>query len=178
MFRTFAIAATLALVLPSLAAAQQHDEHKGQPHPAPHPGGAPPPHPGPGGPHPQFKQVGPQHGPVHPGPGPMAGPHPGPGPMAGPRAGGAQFSFHGHAINRVHVDPFRYPSGWAYRQWAVGAILPPLFLVHDYWYADWAALGLPPPQPGYEWVRYGPDLLLVDISTGQVVDVAYGVFYE
>jgi Ni/Co efflux regulator RcnB len=29
---------------------------------------------------------------------------------------------------------------------------------------------------GYQWVRYGPDLLLVDIATGQVVDVRYGVF--
>jgi hypothetical protein len=27
-------------------------------------------------------------------------------------------------------------------------------------------------------VRYGPDLLLVDVNTGQVLDVAYGVFYE
>ena len=56
-------------------------------------------------------------------------------------------------------------------------ILPPVFLVPGYFYADWAALGLPPPQPGYQWVRYGPDLLLVDVSTGQVVDVVYGAFY-
>ena len=68
-------------------------------------------------------------------------------------------------------------AGWAYRRWAVGGILPPLFLVRDYWYADWAALGLAAPEPGFQWVRYGPDLLLVNVSTGQVVDVAYGVFY-
>ena len=173
MLRMFAIAAAFALVLPSLALAQQKDEHKGPPHPPPHPGGPPPPHPG-GPPHPPLKPVGPPHGPMAAPPhGPMAGPHPG-----GPPPGGPQFSFHGHSINRVHLNPFVYPSGWAYRQWAVGAILPPLFLVRDYWYADWAALGLPPPQPGYQWVRYGPDLLLVDVNTGQVVDVAYGVFYE
>ncbi|HXX51354.1 MAG TPA: RcnB family protein, partial [Xanthobacteraceae bacterium] len=64
-------------------------------------------------------------------------------------------------------------EGWAYRQWAVGAVPPPLFLVRDYWYADWAALGLAPPAPGFQWVRYGPDLLLVNVTTGQVVDVAY-----
>jgi Ni/Co efflux regulator RcnB len=33
------------------------------------------------------------------------------------------------------------------------------------------------PEPGFQWVRYGPDLLLVNVTTGQVVDVAYGVFY-
>jgi Ni/Co efflux regulator RcnB len=29
---------------------------------------------------------------------------------------------------------------------------------------------------GYQWIRYGPDLFLVDIATGNVVDVRYGVF--
>jgi Ni/Co efflux regulator RcnB len=50
-------------------------------------------------------------------------------------------------------------------------------LVPAYFYADYAALGLPPPEPGFQWVQYGPDLLLVNVATGQVVDVAYGVFY-
>jgi Ni/Co efflux regulator RcnB len=59
----------------------------------------------------------------------------------------------------------------------VGAILPPLFLTPAYYYTDWAGLGLPPPEPGFQWVQYGPDLLLVNVATGRVVDVAYGVFY-
>jgi hypothetical protein len=102
-------------------------------------------------------------------------PHPA-GPHVGPVAG-HPFVFHGHPINRVHVSPFAYPHGWRYRRWAVGAILPPLFLVPAYYYSEWAALGLPPPQPGFQWVRYGPDLLLVNTADGQVADVAYGVFY-
>ncbi len=199
MRRTFALAAMFALVLPAVAAAQDHhDEHKGPPpHPGPH--GPPPPHPAfkpvphpggpPGPPHPQFKQVGPQHGPmggptpqfkpVSPQHGPMGGPAPAfvHGPHF-PPPGSPHFSFHGHDFNRVHVHPFVYPNGWAYREWAVGAILPPLFLAPDYYYPDWAALGLEPPPPGAQWVRYGPDLLLVDVNTGQVLDVAYGVFYE
>jgi hypothetical protein len=108
-------------------------------------------------------------------------PHPGVARPVGPgRVGpvaGRPFVFHGHPINRVHIAPFGYPQGYAYRRWAVGAILPPLFLAPAYYYSDWAALGLPPPQPGFQWVRYGPDLLLVDTTTGQVADVAYGVFY-
>ncbi|HML08367.1 MAG TPA: RcnB family protein [Xanthobacteraceae bacterium] len=163
MLRVVAIAAMLALAAPNLVAAEEHrEQHK--PPPGPH---GPPPGPAklPPGPAP--------HGPPPPprGPAPMAAPHPGPGGPA------RQFSYHGHLINPVHAEPFVYPPGWAYRQWAIGMALPAIFLTQVYWYADWAALGLAPPRAGFQWVRYGPDLLLVDVNTGQVVDVAYGVFY-
>ena len=169
MLRLLVIGAMFALALPTLAMAEE-EHHPGGP-PPPHRAPAPPPHPGPGpGPHPG--------GP----PGPMAHPHPGgpPGPMAGPHPGGpprAQFTFHGHDFNRIHGAPFVYPHGWEYRRWAVGAALPPLFLAPAYYYTDWAALGLAPPEPGFQWVRYGPDLLLVNIATGQVVDTVYDAFY-
>jgi hypothetical protein len=183
MLRKFAIVATFVLALPTIAAAQAPDDHGKKAAPShPGPGGPPPPHPAfkpapPKGPtagptHPAFKPV-PPHGPI-------GGPsHPlGPPPAAFVHPTGPQFTFHGHAFNRIHIHPFIYPNGWAYRQWAIGAILPPLFLVPDYYYPEWAALGLEPPPPGDQWVRYGPDLLLVNIATGQVVDVAYGVFYD
>ena len=108
------------------------------------------------------------------------GPPPPHGPMVGPHPGGTpgrQFSYHGHMFNPVHGAPFVYPHGWAYRRWAVGMALPPLFLVPAYFYAEYAALGLAAPQPGFQWVRYGPDLLLVNVTTGQVVEVVYGEFY-
>jgi Nickel/cobalt transporter regulator len=161
-----AIATIITMGLPSLAAAEEeHHQGQGQQQPPPHPGG------------PQPKVFVAPHGPV-------VGPHPGPvivhpgGPH--PEAvivGGPRFIYGGHEIERIHIAPFIYPPGWAYRRWAVGGVLPPVFLVRDYWYADWAGLGLAPPQPGFQWVRYGPDLLLVDVTTGQVVDVTYGVFY-
>ena len=138
MLRISAIAAVFALVVPTLAAAQSHDEH--------HPPHAPPPH----GP--------PPHGPV-------PGPH------------GPQFTYHGHPFNRVHASPFIYPGGWGYQRWGAGMVLPGLFLAPAYYYSDWAGLGLPPPDPGFQWVRYGPDLLLVNVETGQVVDAVYGAFY-
>jgi Ni/Co efflux regulator RcnB len=111
--------------------------------------------------------------------GPRPGRPPGPGQFRGPRPGGqpGRFSYHGRPFNRVHVAPFVYPRGWAYQRWAIGAVLPPLFLAPAYYYSGWAALGLPPPQPGFQWVRYGPDLLLVNVTTGQVVDTIYGAFY-
>ena len=112
---------------------------------------------------------------VHPG-GPVVV-RPG-GPVVGGGGGpGHQFAYRGRMIERVHVSPFAYPAGWGYRRWAVGLALPALFLTSAYFYADWAGLGLEPPQPGFQWVRYGPDLLLVDVNTGMIADAAYGVFY-
>lgn len=95
--------------------------------------------------------------------------------VPGPRG---RFVFRGRSFQPIRFPrPFVYPPGFGYRRWAVGAILPPLFLTPAYFYTRWAALGLPPPEPGFQWVQYGPDLLLVNVATGRVVDVAYGVFY-
>jgi len=77
---------------------------------------------------------------------------------------------------RIHGPAFRYPRGWHYRRWAVGAILPALFLANEYYYDDYATIGLQAPAPGYRWVRYGDDLLLVNLRTGAVEDTAYDVF--
>jgi hypothetical protein len=158
VLRKLAIIASIIVALPTLAVAQQYGgQHR------PPPGKGPP-----GKPAIVRPPVG------RPGfvPGRPVGPV-----VGGPRGPGRQFSFHGHFFNPVHLAPFVYPPGWAYRRWAVGAVLPPLFLVPAYYYADWATLGLTAPPPGFQWVRYGPDLLLVNVTNGQVVDVAYGVFY-
>ena len=72
---------------------------------------------------------------------------------------------------------YRYPPGFAYRRWLSGAILPPVFLSGSYFYDNYPALGLGPPPPGYRWVRYGPDLLLVSVATGRIADVVDGAFY-
>jgi hypothetical protein len=149
--------AILMLAVPTFAAAQEHrDEH----------------HPPPGRPAPRPAVVprGPAVVPRVVVPGPRVVP-PGPG-------GHPQFVFRGRPFHPIAFPrPWVYPAGWAYRRWAVGAILPPLFLTPDYYYTDYSALGFPPPDPGFQWVQYGPDLLLVNVATGQVVDVAYGVFY-
>lgn len=72
---------------------------------------------------------------------------------------------------------YRYPPGFAYRRWINGAILPPIFLSSAYFYDNYVGLGLGPPPPGYRWVRYGPDLLLVNVATGRIADVVDGAFY-
>jgi Ni/Co efflux regulator RcnB len=88
------------------------------------------------------------------------------------RPGHRPASFH-----RIHANAFRYPSGYRYRRWNVGLNLPRVFLSNSYYWNDWRSLGLLPPPPGYVWVRFGPDLLLVNRFTGRIADVIYGAFY-
>lgn len=77
----------------------------------------------------------------------------------------------------VHGPSFRYPRGYRYRRWSIGLLLPSLFLSSAYYYDNWGPMGIGAPPPGYRWVRYGPDLLLVQIRTGRIADVIYGAFY-
>jgi len=89
----------------------------------------------------------------------------------------AEFYYGGGWHGRIHGPVYAYPHGWHYRRWPVGGHLPAVFLTPPYFYADFAVVGLAAPAPGYAWVRFGPDLLLVNLQTGIVDDVVYGVFY-
>lgn len=81
------------------------------------------------------------------------------------------------SYHRIRGPIYHYPRGYRYRRWGIGAILPHIFLSNYYYWTDWRALGLLPAPPGYVWVRYGPDLLLVNRYTGRIADVIYGAFY-
>lgn len=75
------------------------------------------------------------------------------------------------------MAPYYWPSGYGYRTWYPHEYLPFVFLnatwfLNNYYYYD-----LPVPPYGYRWVRYGPDALLVNVYSGEVIDVVYGVFY-
>lgn len=77
----------------------------------------------------------------------------------------------------IHRPGWHYPHGYHYRRWTIGLLLPTLFLSRNYYFYDYDTLGIGPPPYGYRWVRYGPDLLLVQRSTGRIADVIYGAFY-
>lgn len=76
----------------------------------------------------------------------------------------------------VYYAPWRYPSGYYYRPWSVGLFLPSLFLSSAYYFNSYQQFGLGAPPYGTRWVRYGPDLLLVEISTGRIRAVYNNVF--
>jgi Ni/Co efflux regulator RcnB len=76
----------------------------------------------------------------------------------------------------IHRPGWQYPSGYRYRRWTIGLLLPHLFLSQNYYFDDYARYGFGPPPYGCRWVRYGPDLLLVEVRTGRIRDVVYGAF--
>jgi len=78
---------------------------------------------------------------------------------------------------RFDVDYYRGPSGWRYHRYRYGDRLPRAFFVTRFWLTDFWHYGLFPPPPGLIWVRYGPDALLIDRYTGEIIQVRYNVFY-
>lgn len=71
------------------------------------------------------------------------------------------------------------PSGWGYgyRRFSIGYILTSLLFSPQYWIDDPYYYRLPDAYGPYRWVRYYDDALLVDMRTGQVVDVVYDIFW-
>jgi Ni/Co efflux regulator RcnB len=79
---------------------------------------------------------------------------------------------------RYRHGKYRWPRGYDYRRYHYGQRLPVIFWRdRDYWLLDFIAFGLFAPPPGYVWVRYGPDALLIDTYSGEIIQVRYNVFY-
>jgi hypothetical protein len=72
----------------------------------------------------------------------------------------------------LYFDPF----GWGYQRYSIGWRLWPSYYSSNYWFNP-VQYGLPYAPPGYQWVRYYDDALLVDTWSGQVVDVIYNFFW-
>jgi hypothetical protein len=64
-----------------------------------------------------------------------------------------------------------------YSRFSVGFFLQPLFYSSSYWLSDPWSYRLPPAYPGTRWVRYYDDVLLVDMYSGEVIDVIYDFFW-
>lgn len=71
------------------------------------------------------------------------------------------------------------PSGWSYgyRRFGVGVTLNSYLFGSNYWINDPFYYRLPEVWGPYRWVRYYNDALLVDVRSGQVVDVEYDIFW-
>lgn len=71
------------------------------------------------------------------------------------------------------------PHGWGYgyRRFSIGITISTMLFAPQYWIAEPYAYRLPEAYGPYRWVRYYNDALLVDIYSGEVVDVIYGIFW-
>ena len=63
------------------------------------------------------------------------------------RPGRPQFSWRGRYFNPIRGSLFRYPSGYRYRRWSIGAFLPSLFLAAPYYYDDCRGIGIEQSNP-------------------------------
>ena len=72
----------------------------------------------------------------------------------------------------IYYDPF----GYGYQQFDIGFRLAPVYFGQQYW-IDPAMYELPYPPPGTQWIRYWNDAVLVDMYSGEAVDVIHGFFW-
>jgi Ni/Co efflux regulator RcnB len=79
-----------------------------------------------------------------------------------------------HHRYRAYAAPYR---NWSYRRVPVGYHLRRDFYAPRYTISNYGYYGLRAPGRYLRWVRYGPDLLLVDVRYGRVVQVIPGRFY-
>ena len=70
------------------------------------------------------------------------------------------------------------PGGWSgYRRPHTGWAVPPYWNAPRFYVGDWSSYGLARPLPGYNWVRYYDDAVLID-SRGSVFDSVDGVDWD
>lgn len=75
-----------------------------------------------------------------------------------------------------HGPAYVGPRGYVYRPVVPGYRFAPDYYHRRYWIADPMAYRLPPVPRYHRWVRYGPDVVRVDVRTGRVVEVRGGYF--
>jgi Ni/Co efflux regulator RcnB len=81
------------------------------------------------------------------------------------------------SARRFRAGTYRAPQGWRYTRWTFGQSLPRAFWAQPYWITNFWLYDLDRPPFGCEWVRFGPDALLVDTSSGEILEAEYNVFY-
>jgi Ni/Co efflux regulator RcnB len=120
----------------------------------------------------------PARGEPHPGPKGYARVEPPKGALARPPANFDRKTYQHNfqAARSFKVGPYNRPAGWSAHHWGFGDHLPPAYFASQYILADYWLFSLEVPPVGYEWVRDDTDALLVNTSTGEILQVEYGVF--
>ena len=66
---------------------------------------------------------------------------------------------------------------WRYRPVTVGFRLQPTFYGSTYYVSDYGMYHLRAPRRFQQWIRYGDDLLLVNVRTGRVLQVIHNRYW-
>lgn len=79
--------------------------------------------------------------------------------------------------NAFHRPAYVGPRGYRYRPVTVGYRFAPEYLRSRYWITSYNTYRLPAPRPGTRWIRYGDDVVLVNIRSGKAITV-YTNFFD
>lgn len=88
-----------------------------------------------------------------------------------------------HAYRDRNRNIYRLPRyeaprwGYSYRRWSPGYRWDSWYYSPSYWIADPWYYRLPPAYGDYRWVRYYDDAVLVDIRSGEIIDIIYSFFF-
>jgi Ni/Co efflux regulator RcnB len=83
-----------------------------------------------------------------------------------------------YSRTRFSVGIYLFPRGHSVRLWQRGQWLPSAYYVERRWHlGDYWRYGLYDPPYAAGWVRVGDDALLVDLRTGEVLDVVFELFW-
>lgn len=78
---------------------------------------------------------------------------------------------------RLQVAPPTPPQADQHRRWAAGDRLPPSDFGSNRQITRYGLYGLTTPPPGAVWVRNGRDALLVNRTSGEIIQAQYGTFH-
>jgi Ni/Co efflux regulator RcnB len=119
----------------------------------------------------------------------MHPPEPHPGPSGYQRVGEPQgwnarpatidrgvYQHNYQAARAYHIGVYHGPAGWQGHHWGYGMMLPRAYWTSQFILADYWLFALEVPPIGCEWVRVGPDAILVNTANGEVLQTEYGVF--
>jgi Ni/Co efflux regulator RcnB len=75
--------------------------------------------------------------------------------------------------DRRHVGYAAPYRNWNYSRIGIGFQLRPSFYSSRYYVSDYSTRGLGHPGRFQRWIRYGDDLVLVNVRTGRVIQVLH-----
>ncbi|HEY2179405.1 MAG TPA: RcnB family protein [Caulobacteraceae bacterium] len=94
------------------------------------------------------------------------------------KAGGPTYLYHGRRYAPIWAPRYHWPRGHPYHRFHRHDRFPRIFLIPEYFIDDYDDYGVAPPPVDAQWVRYGEDLVLVDLDSGDILNVITGFFAE
>ena len=81
------------------------------------------------------------------------------------------------ATRRYEAGTFEAPAGYTYTRYSVGERVPHVLITTpNLVLGDYSTYRLDEPPQGLKWIRVGNDALLIDRSTGEVIQTDYDLF--